>query len=53
MADAVEDPEPEVENQILDIMYPFAGEGAFQKSAWEVGKVYVVRLHPVRGLAAP
>jgi hypothetical protein len=27
----------------MELMLHFAGEGAFQKSSWSVGKIYVVR----------
>ena len=26
----------------MDLLLPFAGEGAFQKTAWAVGKIYSV-----------
>jgi hypothetical protein len=32
-----------IENETQNPMLPFAGEAAFQKAAWAVGKIYVVR----------
>jgi len=32
-----------MDNETQNPMLPFAGEAAFQKAAWAVGKIYVVR----------
>jgi len=34
----------ESENLTTNIMHAFLGEGAFQKSTWAVGTMYVVRI---------